>query len=77
MQQLVFIPIGSEGRGWFPLDIPEGKCVSLIPHGSSPQDDGYWPVPDFGMQYRNGQTIITVEEGPAGGQAGVFVTSAE
>ena len=67
------IALDGGGNGWGMVDVAFERVVSLIAHGPYPPADGYWYVPVLGRQDRDGKTVVTATEGPAGGKVLVSV----
>jgi hypothetical protein len=65
------ITLDDKGNGWTRVDVAAGDVVSLIGHGPYPPTDQYWNLPVLGRQDRDGQTVVTATEGPAGATVNV------
>lgn len=54
--------LDGQGRGWFVLDVPAERVVSIVVNGSYPPVDGYWELPTVARQSRDGKTCVTITE---------------
>lgn len=82
MIKTIEIPLGDTGQGWAPCDgrdgrphVPWGTLLGPpAPQGSDPSREGYWPIPESGIQNKDGNTLIVVEGGMPNGKAVLFLT---
>lgn len=70
---LIDIPaLDAEGRGWVDVPFPLERVVSVVGHGSSPPNDGYWPTLVCTVQPRGASTRVTLA-GRVGQHVGIWV----
>lgn len=71
----ISLSFDGNGNGWARIAVPHSKIIGIKFQGSYPPNDGYWPIPDWASQERDGQAVLTFRGGQPNGTLLAWVYS--